>query len=78
MGEREDYDLIALDLIGNRKGKAIQHGDPTVRAVVPLGHSFRELAAASSVSINTLLSRKHAAVRYLRERMRDVYEELFD
>ena len=43
MGEREDYDLIALDLIGNRKGKAIQHGDPTVRAVVPLGHSFREL-----------------------------------
>jgi len=42
------------------------------------GRSFRELAAASGVSINTLLSRKHAAVRYLRERMRSVYEELFD
>jgi len=42
------------------------------------GRSFRELAAASGLSINTLLSRKHTAVRYLRERMREVYEELFD
>jgi RNA polymerase sigma factor (sigma-70 family) len=39
------------------------------------GRSFKELAAESGLSINTLLGRKHAAVRYLRERMRDVYEE---
>jgi RNA polymerase sigma factor (sigma-70 family) len=42
------------------------------------GRSFKELAAASGVSINTLLSRKHAAVRSLRARMRDLYDELFD
>ena len=42
------------------------------------GRSFKELAEASGLSINTLLSRKHAAVRTLRERMRAVYEELFD
>jgi len=42
------------------------------------GRSFKELAAASGVNINTLLSRKHAAVRSLRARMRDLYDELFD
>lgn len=42
------------------------------------GRSFKQLAAASGLSINTLLGRKHAAVRYLRERMRDLYEELLD
>jgi hypothetical protein len=26
------------------------------------------------LSINTLLGRKHAAVRYLREQMQDIYE----
>ncbi len=42
------------------------------------GRSFKQLAAASGLSINTLLGRKHAAVRYLRERMRDLYEEFLD
>jgi RNA polymerase sigma factor (sigma-70 family) len=35
------------------------------------GRSFKELAAATGISVNTLLSRKHAAVRYLRDRLRD-------
>jgi RNA polymerase sigma factor (sigma-70 family) len=39
------------------------------------GRSFKELAAASGLSINTLLGRKHTAVRYLRERLRDLYED---
>ena len=39
------------------------------------GRSFRELAQASGVSVNTLLSRKHYAVVYLRRRLRSVYEE---
>lgn len=39
------------------------------------GVSFRELAARSGVSINTLLSRKRYAVRALRERLQAVYEE---
>jgi RNA polymerase sigma factor (sigma-70 family) len=40
------------------------------------GRTFKSLAAASGVSINTLLARKHAAVLQLRRRLRSVYEEL--
>ena len=40
------------------------------------GRSFKELAAETGLSVNTLLSRKHYAVMYLRERLRDIYEEL--
>ena len=40
------------------------------------GRSFREIAAATGVNVNTLLSRKRAAVLRLRERLRDVYDEL--
>ena len=39
------------------------------------GRSFKELAAASGVSVNTLLSRKRYAIRHLRERLRQVYDE---
>jgi len=39
------------------------------------GRSFKELAAETGLSVNTLLSRKHYAVIHLRERLRDVYEE---
>jgi len=38
------------------------------------GRSFREMAADTGISINTLLSRKRYAVLRLRERLRDVYE----
>jgi len=39
------------------------------------GRSFKDMAAASSVGVNTLLSRKRYAVRRLRERLRDVYDD---
>jgi RNA polymerase sigma factor (sigma-70 family) len=39
------------------------------------GHSFKELAAETSLSVNTLLSRKHYAVIHLRERLRAIYDE---
>ncbi len=39
------------------------------------GRSFRELAAESGVSVNTLLSRKHYAVMHLRRRLQEIYEE---
>jgi RNA polymerase sigma factor (sigma-70 family) len=39
------------------------------------GRSFKELAAATGIGVNTLLSRKRYAVLHLRERLRDVYEE---
>jgi RNA polymerase sigma factor (sigma-70 family) len=40
-----------------------------------MGCSFKELAAQSGVSVNTLLSRKHYAVVHLRKRLREIYEE---
>jgi len=40
------------------------------------GRSFKELAAETGVSINTLISRKRYALRYLRRRLRAAYEEL--
>jgi len=39
------------------------------------GRSFKEMAADTGVGVNTLLSRKHYAVRHLRERLRTVYDE---
>ncbi len=40
------------------------------------GRSFKEMAAATGVGVNTLLSRKRYAVLRLRERLRRTYEEL--
>lgn len=39
------------------------------------GRSFKELAAETGVSVNTLLSRKHYAVLHLRERLQTIYDE---
>lgn len=39
------------------------------------GRSFRELADQWGESVNTLLSRKHYAVRKLRDRLRAIYKE---
>ena len=39
------------------------------------GRSFKELAAETGLSVNTLLSRKHYAVLHLRQRLHDIYEE---
>ena len=40
------------------------------------GRSFREMAAETGVSLNTLLSRKRYAVRHLRKRLQSMYDEL--
>ena len=39
------------------------------------GFSFKELAAATGLSVNTLLSRKHYAVLHLRQRLQAIYDE---
>ena len=39
------------------------------------GRSFKEMAAETGVSVNTLLSRKRYAVLHLRERLQDIYDE---
>jgi RNA polymerase sigma factor (sigma-70 family) len=40
-----------------------------------MGYSFKELAGQTGVSVNTLLSRKHYAVLYLRERLQAIHDE---
>jgi len=40
------------------------------------GRSFKELAAESGLSVNTLLARKRYAVLHLRARLQDVYDDL--
>ena len=40
------------------------------------GRSFKEMSAATGVSINTLLSRKRYAVLRLRERPRTMYDDI--
>jgi RNA polymerase sigma factor (sigma-70 family) len=39
------------------------------------GQSFKEIAAQTGVSVNTLLSRKHYAVLHLRERLQAIHDE---
>jgi len=41
-----------------------------------LGRSFKQMAAETGVSVNTLLSRKRYAVLHLRERLQGVWDEL--
>jgi RNA polymerase sigma factor (sigma-70 family) len=38
--------------------------------------SFREIAADTGVTVNTLLSRKHYAVQHLRRRLQGIYQEI--
>jgi|SRR5208337_1385221 len=40
-----------------------------------MGYSFKEIAAETGVSVNTLLSRKHYAVLHLRERLQAIHDE---
>jgi RNA polymerase sigma factor (sigma-70 family) len=42
------------------------------------GRSFKEMAADSGVSVNTLLSRKRYAVLHLRERLQSIYDEFMN
>ncbi|MGA7754317.1 MAG: RNA polymerase sigma factor [Candidatus Sulfotelmatobacter sp.] len=39
------------------------------------GRSFKEMAAETGVSVNTLLSRKRYAVLHLRRQLQDIYDE---
>ncbi len=40
------------------------------------GRSFKEIAAASGVNVNTLLSRKRYAVLHLRDRLQTIHDEI--
>lgn len=40
------------------------------------GVSFNQMAEATGVAVNTLISRKHYAVLHLRERLQELYDEI--
>jgi RNA polymerase sigma factor (sigma-70 family) len=42
------------------------------------GRTFKEMAAATGVNVNTLLSRKRYAVLHLRAQLRDIYDDLME
>ena len=42
------------------------------------GKSFKEISETTGTSVNTLLSRKRYAVLFLRERLKELYEELLE
>lgn len=42
------------------------------------GKSFKEISDETGLSVNTLLSRKHYAVIFLRKRLRDIYKDMFN
>jgi RNA polymerase sigma factor (sigma-70 family) len=69
----------ARAVLADELGAALDELPPEQREVFVAheidGRSFRELAAATGVGVNTLLSRKHAAVRQLRRRLAAIYEE---
>ncbi|MDU1892466.1 MAG: sigma-70 family RNA polymerase sigma factor [Dysgonomonas sp.] len=42
------------------------------------GFSFKDISEATGISVNTLLSRKRYAILHLRERLKNLYDELLD
>ena len=42
------------------------------------GRSFKEMAAETGVSVNTLLARKRYAVLHLRERLQSIYDDFME
>jgi RNA polymerase sigma factor (sigma-70 family) len=73
---------LARQMLLEQLATAIGELPPEQRAVFIAheldGTSFKELAAATGVGVNTLLSRKRYAVLFLRERLQSVYDEWFD
>ena len=71
--------LYARQVLLNELELAVDELPEEQRAVF-VGHelevrSFKEMAAETGASVNTLLSRKRYAVLHLRERLQDIYDE---
>jgi RNA polymerase sigma factor (sigma-70 family) len=71
--------LYARNLLLDELGEAIDELPVEQREVFVAheleGRSFKEMAAETGVSVNTLLSRKRYAVLHLRKRLQGVYDE---
>ncbi|GHT16675.1 RNA polymerase subunit sigma-24 [Bacteroidia bacterium] len=61
---------------------ALSHLPTEQRTVFELtemeGFSFKEISESTGIPVNTLLSRKRYAIVYLRERLRNLYDELLE
>ena len=70
------------DIIAERLVDALNELPPDQRDIFVAheldGRSFQELAEATGTPMNTLLSRKHAAVLHLRRRLRDFHDTMTD
>ena len=64
----DELDLAVDELPGEQRAVFVAHEIE--------GRSFKEMVAATGVNLSTLLSRKHAAVLYLRKRLQSIYDEL--
>lgn len=75
-------DEMMREVILETVGEALEELPPEQREVF-VGHelegkSFKEMSEQMGVPLNTLLSRKRYAVLFLRERLRDLYNDLMD
>jgi RNA polymerase sigma factor (sigma-70 family) len=72
-----ERDVIAEHLVA-----ALNELPPEQRAVFVAheldGRSYKDLAAETGTRVNTLLSRKHAAILHLRRRLKNIHPELTD
>jgi len=71
--------LYARSILREALERALDELPPEQRDVFVahelMGYTFKELAEQSGIAVNTLLSRKHYAVKHLRERLRAIHEE---
>lgn len=69
-------------LIRDELAKAMDELPPEQKQVFELheirGKSFKEIAEITGEPVNTLLSRKRYAVLYLRERLRELYDDIIN
>jgi RNA polymerase sigma factor (sigma-70 family) len=73
--------LLARELLLERLAAAVERLAPEQRDVFIAheieGLSFSEMAARTGVPLNTLLARKHYAVKHLRRELQGVHDEWF-
>ena len=84
MGSGEDPGFKSSDneLIRDAVLKALEElpadqRDVFIRHEIDL-QSFKEISEETGVPLNTLLSRKHYAIKYLRKRLLALYQEIFN
>jgi RNA polymerase sigma factor (sigma-70 family) len=73
--------LLARDVLLERLATAVERLPPEQRAVFIAheieGVSFNEMVARTGVPLNTLLARKHYAVKHLRRELQGIHDEWF-